>query len=370
MVRVAVDGMGGDHAPRAVVQGALLAARDPALEIVLVGRISEIRPLLTTLPANLHLEDAPDAVGMGEAPAQTIRQKPRSSIMVGLDLVRRGEADAFASFGNTGAVMAASLKQLGRIPGVSRPALGALFENAKGSRTLVLDIGANAECRPLHLAQFATMGKAYVERVLHHRNPSVGLLNVGEEDSKGTPFSVEANELLRACEPAFIGNVEGNGMVAGMADVVVTDGFAGNIAIKVSEGVAELFAVQMRRAVRGRLRYRLGALLMRGAFERLRSHLDYQRVGGAPLFGVNGAVIVGHGRADAEAVANGIRLARNVAQSTFVEALRTEFAALAGRGAAADDGPEAGEPTEAAGPAAVPGASAPRTGPARRPGRL
>ena len=327
MTVVALDGMGGDNAPKAIVQGALLTAADPGLELVLVGRSAELRALLPDLPPNLRIAEAPDAVGMAEPPSASLRQKPRSSIIVGLELLKRGDAQAFVSFGNTGAVMAASLVKLGRVPGVDRPALGALFENARGSRSLLLDVGANADCRPAYLLQFATMGKAYFERVLHHRHPSVGLLNLGEEEGKGNQFAQEAYTLLARDEPNFIGNVEGNAMIGGAADIVVADGFSGNIAVKVSEGVGSLITGALRRAVKSKPYYVFGAWLLRGAFDVLRQHMDYQTIGGAPLFGVNGAVIIGHGRADAEAVASGIRMARTVGESQFVPAIRAALAA-------------------------------------------
>lgn len=326
MTVVALDGMGGDNAPKAIVQGALIAARDAGLEIVLVGRSAELRALLPELPRNIRIEDAPDAVGMADVPSTSLRQKPQSSIIVGLELVKRGDAQAFTSFGNTGAIMAASLVKLGRVPGVDRPALGALFQNARGSRSLLLDIGANVDCRPAYLLQFATMGKAYFERVLHHRHPSVGLLNVGEERGKGNQFSQESYALLARDDPNFIGNIEGNAMIAGAADIVVSDGFNGNIAVKVSEGVGGLIMGSLKRAIKSKPYYALGAWLLRGAFETLRGHMDYQRVGGAPLFGVNGTVIIGHGRADAEAVASGVRLARTVGESEFVPAIRAALA--------------------------------------------
>ena len=258
MTVVALDAMGGDQAPGAVVEGALLAARDRSLEIALVGRVEQLRPLIPTLPPNLQLIDAPDVVGMTEQPATSVRQKPRSSIMVGLDLVKQGDAQAFVSFGNTGAVMAASLFKLGRVPGVVRPALGAIFQNGRGKYSLLLDVGANVECRPQYLLQFGAMGKAYFERVLQHSNPSVGLLNVGEEESKGNQFVREAYRLLAAEEPNFVGNVEGNAMVRGVADIVVTDGFNGNLAIKVSEGVADLLIAQLRRAIKSKAYYMVG----------------------------------------------------------------------------------------------------------------
>ena len=340
MTVVALDAMGGDNAPAAVVQGALRAARDPGVEVLLVGREGELRALVTDFPANVKIVDAPEAVAMDASPAASVRQKPRSSINVGLDLVARGDAQAFASFGNTGAVMASSLMKLGRIRGVERPALGALFQNARGSRTLTLDVGANADCRPHYLCQFGAMGKAYFERVLHHRNPSVALLNVGEEAAKGSQFTLEAYELLARQEPNFIGNVEGKGLVEGAADVVVTDGFTGNTIVKVSEAVADLLGGSLQRTISSRLHYMLAARVLRGAFQTLREHFDYERVGGAPLFGVNGVVIIGHGRATAEAVASGVRSARSVGESGMVEAIR----------AALDDGPlkPAGPDVEAA----------------------
>ena len=318
MTIVALDAMGGDHAPKVTVQGALIAARDPGLELILVGRGAELRGLMPAAPPNLRIEEASQAVGMGDAPVASIRQKPESSIMVGLDLLKRGRADAFVSFGNTGAVMAASLVKLGRVPGVDR-----------GSRTLLLDVGANVDCRPAYLLQFATMGKAYLERVLHHRNPSVGLLNVGEEQGKGNQFIQDAYELLERDEPNFIGNVEGNALLAGAADVVVTDGFDGNIAVKVSEGTSTLFSGSLRRIIASKPYYALGAWLLRGAFKTLRDEMDFRKTGGAPLFGVNGAVIIGHGRADAETVAAGIRAARTAAESEFVAAIRSALAVSA-----------------------------------------
>lgn len=336
MTIVALDAMGGDHAPKTIVQGTLLAARDPSIEIALVGRTGELHALMPAPPANVHLVDAPDTVGMDERGATAVRQKPRSSITVGLELVKSGDAQAFLSFGNTGAVMAAALLTLGRVRGVSRPALGALFHNARGAQSLLLDVGANMDCKPAYLAQFATMGKAYFERVLHHRNPSVALLNVGQEESKGNGFTREAYHLLRRDEPNFTGNVEGDGLVAGEADVIVTDGFNGNVVLKLSEGVMNLVTAELGRTVRGKWHYLLAAWLLRGALRGMQERTDYRAVGGAPLFGVSGAVMIGHGRADAETVAAGIRSARAVGESEFVETIRRAFG---GAPAAAAEGP-------------------------------
>ena len=325
MTTVALDAMGGDNAPAATVQGALIAARDPSLAVLLVGRRDELRSLLPTVPPNIRFVDAADAVTMDESAAASVRGKPNSSIMVGLDCVKRGEADAFVSFGNTGAVVAASLRQLGRINGVDRPALSALFRNARGSRTLLLDIGVNVDCRPEYYVQFATMGRAYFERVLHHGNPSVGLLNVGEEQAKGGHTTQRAYDLLSELEPNFIGNVEGKEMVGGAADIVVTDGFTGNVTIKVTEAIVAMITGELRQSLVSRPHYKLGAWIARGAFRSLKTRLNYQNVGGAPLFGVDGPVLIGHGRADAEAVVSGIRAASNLAESGLVDAIRDAF---------------------------------------------
>ena len=325
MTTIAVDAMGGDNAPAAIVEGALSASRDPSLRILLVGRRDELRPLFPTVPSNLRFVDAPDAVAMDESASASIRSKPRSSIMVGLGCVKGGEADAFVSFGNTGAVVAASLRQLGRIRGVDRPALGTIFRNARGSRTLLLDVGVNVDCRPEYYVQFATMGRAYFERVLHHGNPSVGLLNIGEERAKGNQSALRAHELLSELEANFIGNVEGKELVGGAADIVVTDGFTGNVAIKVAEAVAAMLAGEIRESLMSRPHYKLGAWIARGAFRGLKARLNYQRIGAAALFGVDGAVLIGHGRADAEAVVSGIRTTRTLAESGLVEAMREAF---------------------------------------------
>ena len=350
MTVVALDAMGGDQAPLAMVQGALRAAHDSSLEVALVGRVGELRPLIAVMPPNVHLVEAPDTVGMGDAPSASVRHKRRSSIMVGLQLVKEGEAASFLSFGNTGAVMAASVLQLGRIPGVTRPAIGALFGNARGSTSLMLDVGANVDSRPGHLVQFATMGKAYFERVLHHRNPSIALLNIGEEATKGDRFAKAAHALLQRDEPNFIGNVESNGIITGDADIVVTDGFVGNAVLKASEAVLALFRERLRETIRSKPRYLVGGWLLKGAFEELRSDTDERGIGAAPLFGVDGTVLIGHGRADSEAVLNGLRLARRVGESSFVSTIRNALAAslvaeqVRESSAAADPTPEAPTP--------------------------
>lgn len=327
-ITVAIDAMGGDHAPGAIVRGALSAARELDVDIILVGRGREIRSLMPAAQRNLRVQEASEAITM-DAPPTAVRRMRDSSIMVGLGLLADGGADAFLSFGNTGAVMAGALFTLGRVPGVSRPALGALFRNGRGTTSLLLDVGANVEARPQHLAQFATMGRAYVERVLRHRNPSVGLLNVGEEEGKGTSLHQETYRLLERQEPNFVGNIEGNRMVAGAADVIVSDGFSGNVAVKLTEGLVEQLFGELRRSIQASMIHMAGAWLMRGAFQGLRAHWDYAKVGSAPLFGIDGAVLVGHGRANAEAVTSGIRSARSVVEAGVVDAIRDAVAGTA-----------------------------------------
>lgn len=329
-MRIAVDAMGGDYAPGAVVAGAIDAARRLGLDIALTGPPAEIASLLereAPLPRGVEAVAAPDIVGMDEHPADVVRRKPRSSIAVGLDLVKSREADAFVSAGNTGAVMAYAVLRLGRVSGVERPALGAVFPSAQGP-VLVLDVGANADSRPSYLVQFAQMGVAYAERVLGVPAPRVGLLNIGEEEAKGSQLAQEAHRLLAASGLPFAGNVEGTDIPRGAVSVVVTDGFTGNVALKVAEGVSEFITGALRQEITSRPHYRLAALLLRPAFRALRQRLDYAEYGGAPLLGVNGVVIVAHGRSDARAIFSAIRAARDAVQGGLVDAIRD----AAGRG--------------------------------------
>lgn len=314
-VRVAVDAMGGDHAPAAPVQGALAAARE-GIPIALVGREAAIGPLLARAggtPPTLEIVDAPEVVEMGEHPMTALRQKRRSSIAVGIELVRDGRAGAFVSAGNTGAVMAAATLTLGRQPGIERPALGTIFPGRAGP-VLILDVGASADARPEFLAQYAVLGRDYTRDVLGISEPRIGLLNIGEEAEKGSKLAREAYALLQALpEIRFIGNVEGKDLTRNVADVIVTDGFTGNVALKTAEGVAEFITGELRSALTSRLHYKLAALVLRPALAGLRARIDYASYGGAPLLGLNGVVRVLHGRSDARAVAIGIRVAHRAA---------------------------------------------------------
>lgn len=322
---IALDAMGGDRAPTETVRGALLACRELGLEVALAGPpeiLDEELARYGPVPSGLERVPASQAIGMDEPPAQAVRQKRDASVNVAMDLVKRGVATAVVSAGNTGAVMASALLNLGRVEGIDRPAIGVLVPYDQAA-VLLLDVGANADCKPSYLVQFAQMGSVYMERVYGVRRPRVGLLNIGEEASKGNELSVQVHERLRQSDLNFVGNVEGRDIHRGLADVVVTDGFTGNVAVKTGEGMADLVYVELRRAIMSRLRYRLAASLLRPALREVRRRLDYREHGGAPLLGVNGVVIIAHGRADAAAIKNALRIAHEAASTGMLDALRS-----------------------------------------------
>ncbi len=328
-IRIALDAMGGDHAPSVVVEGAVLAARELGVEVVLVGPCEAVQRELArhdTSGLSLPVVHAEEVVGMAEHAAAAFRQKRRSSIAVGLGLVKEGRAEAFVSAGNSGAVMAAALFGLGRIEGVERPAIGTVYPTTVG-KCFVLDIGANADCRPEYLLQFATMGAAYMERVFGVASPRVGLLSNGEEETKGNALAQATFPLLKASPLNFVGNVEGKDIPHGMADVVVTDGFSGNIVVKLSEGVASTLFDIMKAELTASPVYKLAALALKPAFRRVRARLDYVEYGGAPLLGVNGVVIIAHGRSNAPAIKNAVRVARQAVDQGLVGAIRAGLAA-------------------------------------------
>ena len=341
-MRVAVDAMGGDHGPSVVVPGAVAGARAVGADLLLVGRTAEIAPALAavdTAGVSVDVLDAPDVVGMDEHPAQAVRRKPDSSIVRAMRAVKEGQAGAMASAGNSGAVMAAALLILGRVPGIERPAIASYLPALTG-RTLVLDLGAVADPRPAHLAQFARMGNAYAQRVGGIPQPRVGLLSNGEEPTKGNQLVQDAFVLLAATPGLdFRGNVEGRDITAGTVDVVVTDGFTGNVALKVAEGVGTLIAETLRAQVTATLPRKLAALALRSAFRAVGARLDYRETGGAALLGVDGVVVIAHGRSDAIAIANAVRVAHQAGQADLTGQLRAAFATVA-TGPAAGDAPE------------------------------
>jgi len=320
---VALDALGGDRAPRESVAGAVQAAREFELEIALVGprqliedELSRHRPA----PAGLHIVEASQAIGMDESPAQAVRQKRDAAINVAMRLMKDGGAAAVVSAGNTGAVVASALLNLGRLSGIERPAIGAMFPSTDHG-ALVLDVGANAECKPSYMVQFGYMGSAYMERVFGLERPRVGLLNIGEEEGKGNDLAQEVHEKLKKTALNFVGNVEGKDITAGLVDVVVTDGFTGNVIVKASEALLEFAFARVKKVVEGKLQYRLAGLVLRDALREMRRRLEYAEYGGVPLLGVNGVVIVAHGRADAVAFKNALRAAREAASSGLLAAL-------------------------------------------------
>ena len=324
MIRIALDAMGGDFAPEVPVEGALAAAAElpESCEIQLVGRQEEIRKLLSrhgATPDRFRIVDAPDVVGMGEKPLAAVRGKPGSSIAVGLGLQKRGEADAFISAGNTGAVMAASTILLGLHPGVQRPAIGALFPTGRDP-VLVLDAGANVDCSPRELQGFAYIGAVYARDVMGRPNPSVGLLNIGEEEEKGNAAVKEAHALLKhTTHFRFVGNVEGRDILAGACDVVVCDGFVGNVVLKFYESVERLFRDLWERSMKRSVAETPG---MQEVFR----ILDYSEYGGAPLLGLRGVSIICHGSSTPRAIKNAIRVALQSVQSQLSQHIGAEFA--------------------------------------------
>ncbi len=321
--RIVVDAMGGDNAPGEVVAGALMAAGGLGVELLLVGQKAAIEAELEGAKAsNIKIIDAPDVIAMDEHPAEAAKNKPNSSISMGLRMVKDGKADAFITAGNTGATMAAALLTLGRIKGIGRPALATIFPTGEGHLTMLLDVGANADCRPIHLLQFGFMGAAYMERMFKVQSPKVGLLSIGEEDTKGNQLTIDVNQALRASRLNFIGNVEGKDLTKGVCDVAVMDGFTGNVVLKTAEGMAELLLGEIRKAVELTPWNRAAGLILMSELRKVKRRLDYAEYGGAQLVGVDGIVIIGHGRSNARAVFSAIRAARDAVDNKVVETLR------------------------------------------------
>ncbi len=318
---VAVDAMGGDSAPGAIVQGAVNAARK-GHPVILVGPEARVRDELArrraghALPIEVH--PASEVVEMGDHPGQAMRRKRDNSIRVCFELVKAGRACAMVSAGNSGAVMAGAILVLGRPEGVERPAIISVLPALRGA-PLLLDMGAVVDCRPIHLVQFALMGEVYARRVSGVARPRVAILSNGEEDSKGTDLTRAAAAALRRASIDFVGYCEGRDLLTGEFDVIVTDGFTGNVALKTMEGTARVVGEYLKRALRSTTVSKIGGLLSRAALDGMKKQLDWREVGGAPLVGVNGVGFIGHGRSDALAVENAIRRAREAAGSHFVD---------------------------------------------------
>ncbi len=328
MTRIVVDAMGSDNYPTPDVEGAVMAAREYGVEIVLTGDASKIQPILDSVGGvnpPIRVIHAPEMLTMNDKGDDLVmkarHKQAQNSMAVGLDLVKGGEADAFVTAGNTGAAMVTALFRLGRIRGVDRPALAGPFPTATGICS-VLDIGANPDCKPVNLLQFGIMGSVYAEKVRGIHNPKVGLISNGEEAGKGSELVKEAHPLLRNAQLNFIGNLEGKEIFNGHADVAVTDGFTGNVFLKSTEAVAKLLVEKIRVSIRGGGPLAiLGGVLVRPAMGKVRKLLDPSEEGAAPLLGVNGLVFIGHGRSDSVAIKNAVRVAKNAVETKVLDAM-------------------------------------------------
>ena len=308
-MRIAIDGMGGDRAPEAIVDGTVAAARDFGYELVLVGDKTMLKRELSRhrrCPDNIIIEHASEIVAMDEPAAVSVRRKRHSSIAVGIGLIKQGEVDAFISAGNTGAVVCSATLNLGLLPGVERPGISIVFPTFMGV-SMLIDVGANIDPQPIHLLHYGIMGDAYCKYILDKPKPNIGLLSIGEESSKGTDFVKETHKLLEESRLNFTGNIEGQNVFTGRCDVILCDGFVGNVVLKVAEGIGAAITKLMKSQIRNRPVAQLGAILSKTAFKRLWKDLDYTEYGGAPLLGVDGCIIISHGSSTAKAIKNAIR---------------------------------------------------------------
>jgi glycerol-3-phosphate acyltransferase PlsX len=333
-VRVALDAMGGDNAPGEIVLGAIQAAREYSMGVYLVGREDAIRAELAkhdTRGLDLPIVHTDEVIEMDEHPASAVRRKKNASMILALQLVRDGSALGAVSAGNSGAMMAASLFTLKRIEGVDRPALGGVFPTRDGA-SFVLDIGANTDCKPEYLQQFALMGSIYMERIFSISSPRVGLLANGEEETKGNELVQQTHQLLKANAGTlginFIGNVEGREIPTGGADVVVCDGFVGNVVLKLSEGLAETLLGTLRAQMTSSLPNKLAAAVLRPGLRKVFRRMDYAEYGGVPLLGINGSAIVSHGRSNAKAIKNALHVARQTSETNIARAIAEGLAKL------------------------------------------
>ena len=326
-MRIALDAMGSDNAPGVEIAGAIQAQKELDAEIVLVGQKAAIEKELAKFGSSAPKFDivhASEVIQMHETPAQACRQKQDSSIMVGTRLVKEEKADAFVSAGNSGAVMAAGLMNLKRLPGVSRPAIATLLPTLKGVCVLV-DAGANVDCKPKHLLQFAIMGDIYARYILDEMNPSIGLLSIGEEDNKGNELSLSTAPLIRETALNFIGNIEGRDIIKGKADVVICDGFVGNVILKLAEGLSESLFSLIRAEIEKKWLRKMGAILIRPAFKEIKKRVDYAEYGGAPLLGLNGLCIIAHGASNPKAIKNALKVSQEFVERKVNNYLKEEI---------------------------------------------
>jgi len=332
MMTIALDAMGGDHAPRVEVEGAIQAARELGLRVLLVGRPEALKAELSRHPHRglpLEIVPASEVISMRDSPLQAFRRKTDSSVHVAARLVHEGRAAGLVSAGNTGAVMAVARFVLGTLPSVSRPALAAPFPTIRGSVAVILDVGATVDSKVAHLVQFAIMGEIYSRIAFGTRRPRVALLSIGEEEMKGNELTREAFSELKRLPLHFVGNVEGRDVFTGTVDVIVCDGFIGNVALKISEGVAELIATKLKEAVQRDLRAQVGYVLARRAYQDFRKKIDYSEYGGAPLLGVRGITVIAHGRSNVNAVKNALRVAAELARGRVNEKIEQQLSVKA-----------------------------------------
>jgi phosphate acyltransferase len=322
MVRIAVDGMGGDFAPRAAVKGAESAWQEKVADVALVGDENAMRPFMAG-PNSMRIVHTPAYVGMDESPSSALRKKRDSSINKAFELLKNHEVEAVVSAGNSGASMAFAIFTLGRLPGVDRPSIVTLHPNVKGGITILLDSGGNVDCKPSHLVQFALMGDAFARSALGIDAPRIGILSNAAEETKGNELTREAHALVRDLGLNYLGYIEGNDMYNGNADVVVSDGFVGNVALKVAEGVAESLTAYFRQSVSRSMKERIGARLLQEAFRKVAMRMDYSEIGGAPLLGVDGVCIICHGRSNEKAIKNAVALAKGFVEKNLNESIKS-----------------------------------------------
>jgi glycerol-3-phosphate acyltransferase PlsX len=331
MITIAVDAMGGDHAPRPEVEGSVLAARQFGVRILLVGQPVEVRRELakhSVRGLSVEIVSATEVIAMTDSPTGAFRKKKDSSAHVAARLVRQGQADGMVSAGNTGAVMTVARFVLGTLPSVQRAALAAPLPTSRGGVTILLDVGANVDSKVAHLVQFAVMGEIYYRLIFGVRRPKVALLSIGEEEMKGNELTTEVHGRLKELPLNFVGNVEGRELFSGNVNVVVCDGFTGNVALKVSEGAAQQIVLLLKKALQSTMASKVGSLLSRSAYRQFRKSIDYAEHGGAPLLGVRGVTVIGHGGSNANAIKNAVRVAAEMARSRLNERIEQELSAL------------------------------------------
>jgi glycerol-3-phosphate acyltransferase PlsX len=331
MITIAVDAMGGDHAPRPEVEGSVLAAREYGVRILLVGQPEAIRGQLAKLPksnAQVEIIPATEVITMEDHPAQAFRRKKDSSVHVAARLVKDGHADGFVSAGNTGAVMTTAKFILGTLESVDRVALAAPFPNAKGGVSVMLDVGANVDSKPDHLLQFGVMGEIYYRLTFGNRKPRVGLLSIGEEEIKGNELTRAVYERFKSLPIQFVGNVEGGDLFSGKVDVIVCDGFVGNIALKICESLAMEIVKFLRKTYKSSWSSQLGYIFSKGAFKGIKQTMDYAEYGGAPLLGVRGVCVIAHGRSNVNAMKNAIRVAAGLSKARVNEKIEQELSLI------------------------------------------